>query len=530
MMFSPHVISEDKVKVELFWKHQFEFAGFYAAIAKGYYREHNIHVTFVEYNPQDEYIENVLAGKSHFATSGNSLLKEFHNGKQLKLLASYFKRSSVAIAAQEKITSLKQLEGETIYSPQKFLLRGGIRNMLNLHDVDTSNINTRSDGNPFQLFTDNKIAAMAIFLTDQPYELRRQNISYRIFNPNQYGMVTHDMNLFTSEKFASENAELTSNFTAATNKGWQYALKHPVEIVELIRSKYNTQGKSKEALLFEAEETIKLMVPKLYSIGAIDENKLMLASQNLLKNKQINSIRNLEQFLIGKHNVKNDQLILNSEELDFISSSNQIRLCRLKYSEGAYTSVRIANIITRDTGLKISLSDPYSWAEALEALRTKRCDILSNATNTEKRRETMRFTPPYFTSQKFLLTKAEQETVTDLSKHMNETFAIAKGDVTANRIKQVYPHIIFNEVEIPVDGAKLVQKGLAFAFIASDYIIKKMVSFNELDDLKINTNLSSQFDDPHTIATRKEDKVLSSILTKAVLTSNKQEISKLLSQ
>ncbi|MCP4285522.1 MAG: ABC transporter substrate-binding protein, partial [Gammaproteobacteria bacterium] len=46
-----------KVSLQLQWKHQFEFAGFYAAKEKGFYREAGLNVTFREYSHGMNYVE-----------------------------------------------------------------------------------------------------------------------------------------------------------------------------------------------------------------------------------------------------------------------------------------------------------------------------------------------------------------------------------------------------------------------------------------------------------------------------------------
>jgi ABC-type nitrate/sulfonate/bicarbonate transport system substrate-binding protein len=41
----------DNVSLQLKWKHQFQFAGYYAALEKGFYREHGLDVAIREGGP-----------------------------------------------------------------------------------------------------------------------------------------------------------------------------------------------------------------------------------------------------------------------------------------------------------------------------------------------------------------------------------------------------------------------------------------------------------------------------------------------
>jgi len=108
-----------KVTLDLFWQHQFEFAGFYAAVDQGYFQQAGIEVEFNELDSQDDYLQRVLNGEAHFGVAGAELLASYHNGNQVKLLASYFRRSPLILLTQPEITSLKQLEGKVVIGAKK---------------------------------------------------------------------------------------------------------------------------------------------------------------------------------------------------------------------------------------------------------------------------------------------------------------------------------------------------------------------------------------------------------------------------
>lgn len=48
-----------KIKLQLQWKNQFEFAGFYMAKEKGYYKDLGIDVEFVEFDGKSNIINEV---------------------------------------------------------------------------------------------------------------------------------------------------------------------------------------------------------------------------------------------------------------------------------------------------------------------------------------------------------------------------------------------------------------------------------------------------------------------------------------
>jgi len=45
---SSFIFANEEVRVQLHWKHQFQYAGFYAALEKGYYKNFGIDVKLKE--------------------------------------------------------------------------------------------------------------------------------------------------------------------------------------------------------------------------------------------------------------------------------------------------------------------------------------------------------------------------------------------------------------------------------------------------------------------------------------------------
>ncbi len=54
----------DSVVLHLKWYHQFKFAGYYAAVEKGFFREVGLDVTLVEGSPNRNVINEVLVGRA----------------------------------------------------------------------------------------------------------------------------------------------------------------------------------------------------------------------------------------------------------------------------------------------------------------------------------------------------------------------------------------------------------------------------------------------------------------------------------
>ena len=91
-----------KVSVQLLWKHQFEFAGFYMAKEKGFYKEAGLDVDIKEYNFGTDITNDVIEGKSDFGVGGSSVILDKINGKDIYLLIPAFQTSPFVLLAKKK--------------------------------------------------------------------------------------------------------------------------------------------------------------------------------------------------------------------------------------------------------------------------------------------------------------------------------------------------------------------------------------------------------------------------------------------
>jgi ABC-type nitrate/sulfonate/bicarbonate transport system substrate-binding protein len=81
MAWAGTVFGLERVSVQLLWKHQFEFAAFYAAEAKGYYRDAGLTVDILEGGPGIDTVSVVASGKADFGVGTSALVVDRFHGK-----------------------------------------------------------------------------------------------------------------------------------------------------------------------------------------------------------------------------------------------------------------------------------------------------------------------------------------------------------------------------------------------------------------------------------------------------------------
>ncbi len=105
--------------------------------------------------------------------------------------------------------------------------------------------------------------------TNEPHFLEQQGIDYRLLRPREYGVNFYNDVLITREDLAENQPREVEAFRDASLKGWDYALNHIDETVDLIHRKY-APHKSREHLRFEAERIRELVMPDLVELGQMN--------------------------------------------------------------------------------------------------------------------------------------------------------------------------------------------------------------------------------------------------------------------
>ncbi len=124
-----------------------------------------------------------------------------------------------------------------------------------------------ADENHLDDLLSERVAALNAYASNEPYLLDRLGVPYTILKPSTYGLDFYGDVLFTRKGLEREKPQVVAAFYAASKRGWEYALAHPEEIVDLILKHYNTQKKSRDHLLYEAREIHRLINPEVIELG-----------------------------------------------------------------------------------------------------------------------------------------------------------------------------------------------------------------------------------------------------------------------
>jgi diguanylate cyclase (GGDEF)-like protein/PAS domain S-box-containing protein len=259
---SSPALALDAVTLQLKWTHAFQFAGYYAALEQGYYREAGLDVSIREALPAVDPVHEVTEGHAQYGVGTSSLLLERKAGKPVVVLAVIFQHSPYVIIARQT-QNIHDIAGKRIMlEPQANELLAYLKNEGIPQD---RLIRLEHSFDPQDLINGN-VEAISAYTINQPYYLDRANFIYQTYTPRSAGIDFYGDNLFTSESELTQHPERVKAFRAASLRGWQYAMDHAEEVTSLILAKY-TQKHPRQYHLFQARQMDNLIHPELIEIG-----------------------------------------------------------------------------------------------------------------------------------------------------------------------------------------------------------------------------------------------------------------------
>ncbi len=518
-----------EVTLRLNWKHQFEFAGYYAAKEQGYYEDAGLSVKIREFESGTDVLEEVLSGETQFGVFYSKLLLASMKGKPVSMLANILKYSPQVLVAHPDIRLPVDLKGKRVMGGENELHGANLGAMFKQFGISPEDFTIVPHSFTIDQFSSGKVDAMAVFLSNEIFHLNKNNIEYNVLSPFSFGIPSYDGNLFTSSAFASSDPDAVRKFRDASIRGWQYAVKHPEELVELILAKYSRE-KSREALQFEAAEIKKAMLHKTIPIGSVNSQQLQSIATIYKELGLVDEGSSLDNFMFESFG--KPVLSFSSEEEKYISERKSFRFCvdpnwmpfEAIDPNGKLTgmSAEYIPMLEERIGVPLVLVPTKTWKETLEFASAKQCDFITLATETEERKKFLNFTRPYLKFSDVIATRNDVRFIEDIATVLDQEHGVVEGYAHKKLLEKQYPGIKLIEVADVNDGLQQVQAGKLFSFIDATASIAYVIERDALTDLRISGEID--YIAKLSIAVRDDDPVLLTILEKVINDIGEEQI------
>lgn len=269
LFFLPSAIALESVVLQLKWTHQFQFAGYYMAVEKGFYERAGLDVTIIPADIEDPDTHfKVLSGQAHFGVTHSGILAERLQGKPLVAIAAMLQSSPYCwmVKADSDIYNPADFRGKRV----SHLGVAELMLMLEQAGVSKDDISLYAGFEPIADFKAGKFDALQVYTSNEPFEMKQQGVAIRQICPKKYGLNLYADILFTSENVLQHRPELVEKFKQASLQGWRYAMLHLQESIDITHQKYATH-KIKEQISYEAEKLRPYISPPGVTIGNMSD-------------------------------------------------------------------------------------------------------------------------------------------------------------------------------------------------------------------------------------------------------------------
>jgi len=221
------------------------------------------------------------------------------------------------------------------------------------------------------------------------------------------------VNIVLSKEFAQNNPQIVKNFKLASNKGWEYALKHKEKTIDIILKKYNTQNQTKQALLFEAKQIEQIMLTQSKKIENTDLFQVQLIDKNFIASNYANG-KNLPSLdmLLFQDSYKDSTKLLTPIEKQYLKN-NIIKIGMVKdyypFSYKENNQIRgfayeYFKLLASKVDMTYSVQIDY-WSKIFGKFKNKDIDIIDSISYTKERELFTNFSDPYFNIPNVIFTR-----------------------------------------------------------------------------------------------------------------------------
>lgn len=273
----------EKVVLQLRWDHQFQFAGYYAAVWQGYYREAGLDVEIRSaITPEHKIlraVEEVAEGRADFGVGAADILVARDKGAPLVLLAVIFQQSAARFYALEKtdLNSPADLLRLRVARNVNDLIDVELQAMLRAEGIDPTKVKAYPHQPGIDHLVDGRVDVIPGYSTTMPYYgERRGGVRLVSLAPSSYGVDFYGDSLFTHERLVKTRPEMVEKFKEASLRGWRYALENPKIIADRIAGelpRLDTVEDIRAFNRFQIDHVTELTLHPLVELGHVNEER-----------------------------------------------------------------------------------------------------------------------------------------------------------------------------------------------------------------------------------------------------------------
>ena len=276
------VLAADKVTVQLKWLPQAQFAGYYVAAAKGFYKEADLDVTIKPGGP-DIAPAQVLAAKGADLTVDwmPSALAAREAGVPMVNVAQIFNRSGMMLTCKKAsgVSSSKDFKGKTLgvwFGGNEYPFLSWMGSLGLKTGGASPDVKVLKQGFNVDPLLQNQAACISTMIYNEYWQVIDAGVKPAdlvTFPYEDQGVATLEDGLYALAPKLKDPAFVArmAKFVKASMKGWEYAVKNQDEAVKIVLANDSSGGSTAAVQKRQLENVAKLITAAgTPSMGKLD--------------------------------------------------------------------------------------------------------------------------------------------------------------------------------------------------------------------------------------------------------------------
>ncbi len=291
------------------WSPQAQFAGYYVASEKGFYKKHGIDLTIMQGGHHKITTDMLEKEETDFATMWlSTAIQKRSQGLKLVNIGQIIQRSSLMLIAKKSrgITKPEDMNGK------KVGLWGADLRIQPLAFIKKYSLNVKIIPQSYSI---NLFLRDGVDVVSAMWYNEYHTIINAGFNPDElttfffheYGLNFPEDGIYILEKTHKEDPELARNFVKASIEGWIYAFEHPDEALDIVL-KYMVAANvpanrvHQKWMLARMKDSIMPKDTSQVPVGMLNKNDYQRVCAELTNNGLLKEAPDFASFFAGSTN------------------------------------------------------------------------------------------------------------------------------------------------------------------------------------------------------------------------------------
>ena len=476
--------ASQKVRVQLNWKPQFEFAAFYMAKEFGFYKEAGLDVELRHIDPHHpvDILKQIDQKRADIALYYPSIIPIAAKSGRYEILSYIFQNSPFVALSKN---SIEKIEGSCLYLSDNEK-EGPIDLMLRKIGV-----------------TCRKPYSIEAFLQDPKGILtsslfKHEDVQEKLFkiDPKQFGFNMYDDILFSSKEYYTQHKPTLRLFVLATIKGWRYALSHIDTAAKIIHNKY-ASDLDIETLQKQGKDILAYSIFSLEKVGLFNPQRMQKILDIYKENGRLDKETDIYTLI--------DPLFIDTIPLDF-SQREIIAETPILYSETTWPPFTIVDekgrmhgmiedyidLIRRKTGLDMRFVPKRSWSEVLLEIKKGYLDMAMATGETPDRQKYAVFSKPY-ESYDFAIVSKRKKIYSDIDDLKGKRVAVGENYTAEIVLLEKYKKVKVVSVATTAKALELLEKGKVDAVVDIMPVVSYGIVEGQYRDMVVSGKLPEKF-------------------------------------